>query len=61
MKTATTIEEKWNELPEHLQRFKDMPFPYYDDLDEIYNGIVLSFNFKKYFDDLHEIYTMLLP
>ena len=62
LKMASTIEEKWDELPENLQRFKDKPFPYYDDLDEIYNGIVLSsyiFIFKKN-DDLHEIYTMLI-
>jgi hypothetical protein len=41
LKMATTIAEKWEELPESLQKFKDKPFPYYDDLDEIYNGIVL--------------------
>jgi hypothetical protein len=40
LKMATTIDEKWDELPENLHRFKDKPFPYYDDLDEIYNGKV---------------------
>jgi hypothetical protein len=52
LKMVTTIDEKWSELPENLQKFKDKSFPYYDDLDEIYNGTVLSkcldFFKKKY-------------
>jgi hypothetical protein len=34
LKMVTTIDEKWSELPENLQKFKDKSFPYYDDLDE---------------------------
>jgi hypothetical protein len=42
LKMVTTIDEKWSALPENLQKFKDKSFPYYDDLDEIYNSTVLS-------------------
>jgi hypothetical protein len=42
LKMVTTIDEKWSELPENLQKFKDKSFPYYDDLNEIYNDTVLS-------------------
>jgi hypothetical protein len=31
-----------SELLENLQRWKDKSFPYYDELDEIYNGNILS-------------------
>lgn len=40
LKMATTIEEKWEELPDDLQKWKNKPFPYYEDLHEIYNGKV---------------------
>jgi hypothetical protein len=32
----------WSELPEKLQKWKNMSFPYYDDLHEIYNGMIKS-------------------
>jgi hypothetical protein len=42
LEMATTISENWDELPENLQRWKDKSFPYYDELDEIYNDNMLS-------------------
>ena len=36
---ATTTDGVWDELPENLRKWKKKPFPYYDDLHEIYNGM----------------------
>jgi hypothetical protein len=42
LKMTTTIDGLWSELPEKLQKWKNMSFPYYDDLHEIYNGMIKS-------------------
>jgi hypothetical protein len=33
-------DEKWNELPLQLQKLRYKSFPYYDDLYEIYEGLL---------------------
>ncbi|RLM78810.1 hypothetical protein C2845_PM12G16210 [Panicum miliaceum] len=37
---VTTIDEKWNELSEEQQKWRNRTFPYYDDLYDIYDGKV---------------------
>ncbi|CAN6207650.1 unnamed protein product [Urochloa humidicola] len=40
IKMATAIDEKWKELSEDQQKWRNKPFPYYDDLYDIYDGKV---------------------
>ncbi|KAK3136882.1 hypothetical protein QOZ80_5BG0444290 [Eleusine coracana subsp. coracana] len=40
IKMPTTIDEKWKELSEAQQKWRNKPFPYYDDLYDIYDGKV---------------------
>jgi hypothetical protein len=39
IKMVTTIGEKWNELSEGQQKWRNRMFPYYDDLYDIYDGM----------------------
>lgn len=40
IKMATAIDEKWQELSEEQRKWRNKPFPYYDDLYDIYDGKV---------------------
>ncbi|CAN6332553.1 unnamed protein product [Urochloa humidicola] len=40
IKMPTAIDEKWKELSEEQQKWRTRPFPYYDDLYDIYDGKV---------------------
>jgi hypothetical protein len=57
---AFTILENWDELRENLHRRKDKSFLYYDDLDEIYNGNILSW-LEKYVTLSCMRLTILIP
>jgi len=39
IKVPTAIDEKWKELSEDQQKWRNRPFPYYDDLYDIYDGM----------------------
>ncbi|CAN6271948.1 unnamed protein product [Urochloa humidicola] len=40
IKMPTAVDEKWKELSEEQQKWRTRPFPYYDDLYDIYDGKV---------------------
>lgn len=53
IKMATAIDEKWKELSVTQQKWRNRPFPYYDDLYDIYDGKVAEGKHCRRTSDSH--------